>query len=374
MATTPPPLESIPVTAFGQTDTVVQNAQPAPPLPEPRPVARTTRRRSSTEVLTQVNELLIVSPPWPFNPENDATTLVNQIVNNETGSLTAPMSQLINQRVSDISEPPPIESIPSTSSGSIGDRSLNTTPEVVVEPAGSTPDMSLGLSRSPSSNETESSRSSVVTDPWAGENSYYAFGLDTDHEGMRPRSECFFLFNSILRKIKKPKVAPSSATLSKKKGCYIVPWLNKFYYHKIQPVQEVNNFLYKFSVRPDTLKEGLVCINKDLYYVTYKDLIRGVIRKSRKVEIKSGSTYADLLTLNSTRVESKQTASRIRTRKTSEKAKQSSPEVRVLTENERGLVGQFGLEICKSVDLAHAEQERTLLYSLSEEEEDWEIS
>jgi len=378
MSTTPPPLDLIPVTASGSAVTANLTAQMMPPLPAPVPSARRRARPAPVQVVPTNNDEL-QSEEIILEDLVDALTLTNEIF-----PLLSPATDFLGlarslrnvdfeAAASDIQSiataPPSLESIQSTSSATSEDRSLNTAPEVAVDPVGRTPEMSLGSSSSPSSNDTESSSSSVVADPWAGHDSPYALGVPPENLGFHAYPENFEIPTELLRRIKKKKVVPNSDKLSRKKDYYIVPWLGKFHYYKIQPVVERNASLYEFTVKPDTRKEGFVAIGKDLYYVTFKDLIRGVIRKSRKLEIKSGSTYADLLDYGNEQPAKSKPKSKRAGATNTVLIEQGIPETTIQPEDQSRLIADFGLDLIKSVDLASQIQERALHAFILEEEE-----
>lgn len=82
-----------------------------------------------------------------------------------------------------------------------------------------------------------------------------------------------------------------TTTLTKRSGYLIIPSGGEFFYYKIDPPTPSGNHLYRFKP-PAVRKEGFVVIDKDLYFVTFQDIERGVIRKSRKIEVKKGAiTY-----------------------------------------------------------------------------------
>jgi hypothetical protein len=96
--------------------------------------------------------------------------------------------------------------------------------------------------------------------------------------------------------LNKPTLASSNVqtTFIKKKGYYIVPYDRKFYYFKIGDIHPRGDHLFEMiGKKPATLREGLVIIESDAYYVTHQDLIRGLIRKSRKLKLKKTSLSYD---------------------------------------------------------------------------------
>lgn len=98
----------------------------------------------------------------------------------------------------------------------------------------------------------------------------------------------------------KKKVPSSSDNLIRKTGYHIVPFNGKFYYYKHGNLVKRSEFIYEFSdKRSASLREGFVVIDKVVYYVTLEDLKRGIVRTSRKLELKRGTlTYHDFLTGN----------------------------------------------------------------------------
>lgn len=90
-------------------------------------------------------------------------------------------------------------------------------------------------------------------------------------------------------------------TLQRKKGFFIVPAEGVFHYFKIGDIHPKGEHLFEIvGKRPPILREGLVVIDKDVFFVTVDDIQRSVIRKSRKLRLKRGTiTYDDFLTGNS---------------------------------------------------------------------------
>lgn len=85
--------------------------------------------------------------------------------------------------------------------------------------------------------------------------------------------------------------------LVRKSGYYIVLANDVFNYFKIGDILPHNDYFYKISSKkPPVLREGFVVVEGELHYVTIKDLMNGIVRKSRKLELKRGTlTYDDFI-------------------------------------------------------------------------------
>ena len=91
----------------------------------------------------------------------------------------------------------------------------------------------------------------------------------------------------------------TSETFTRKTGYYIVLANEVFNYFKIEIPTEYGGHLFKFTKAPPVLREGFVVISKDIYFVTIQDLKRGLVRRSRKLNLRHGTiTYQDFLTGN----------------------------------------------------------------------------
>lgn len=172
----------------------------------------------------------------------------------------------------------------------------------------------------------------------------------------------------------------TSETLSRKKGYYIVPWQGLFHYFKIPDIEESPGFFFTFKAKPATRKEGFVVVNKELYYVTLDDLKRGIVRKSRKVNVKLSPTYNDFITLasrpgnpaangnSSCSVEAGKTEAAVDSGVLGFQAPDRS-------EIDGSIIEGFGLDVHQAADLAFKIQERALQDLISQEAgEDWELS
>lgn len=83
----------------------------------------------------------------------------------------------------------------------------------------------------------------------------------------------------------------------RKTGYYIIPANNKFYYFNIGTINTTNANLFRFAQgkMPPLLREGFIVIDKITYFVTKEDILRGVIRPCRRVNLKKTKiTYEDL--------------------------------------------------------------------------------
>lgn len=118
------------------------------------------------------------------------------------------------------------------------------------------------------------------------------------------------------------------AVLERKAQYYIVPNGDKFYYFKIGEVTRKGEHLFQIDgKKPPILREGLVVINKEVYHVSAEDLIRNVIRKSRKLALKRGPiTVGDLLDGNAYIKSNTKTESIVSPTETKEHSEKASKE------------------------------------------------
>lgn len=169
------------------------------------------------------------------------------------------------------------------------------------------------------------------------------------------------------------KVVPSYEELKKKKGYYIVPRAGRFHYFKIPEVVNQSEHLFKFVVKPPTFSEGMVFIDKEMYYVTLKDLQRGIIRKIRKISVPSNVKYDDLIaTLSNPAGTNTGTKANSRSRKIAKTETGKPISVNSETESENRnverLIEDSDLGIIAAANLALEKQISSLYSSLSEEE------
>src|ERR1700756_2806077 len=80
---------------------------------------------------------------------------------------------------------------------------------------------------------------------------------------------------------------------------YIVPFARKFYSYPLMLIQHpTSQDLFKMQAPiPNILREGLVIVDSEAYFVKIEDLRRGIVRKSRKLPIplKRTITYKDFI-------------------------------------------------------------------------------
>jgi hypothetical protein len=196
-------------------------------------------------------------------------------------------------------------------------------------------------------------------------------------------------------------VYTTTSNLSRKSGYYIIPQDNMFYYFKIGDIVPKGEYLFQIDGKgPPVLREGMVVIEKEIYYITLEDIKRGIIRKSRKLKLKPGTiTYEDFLNGTTGPTEKAPAQSKARDRqvkatKNSEgtgsgEGSEGSPKTGVSdfpvadrlngiknTKLER-LSQAAGMDESKIVDLAVENEMRALLNYTSEKEgtggEDWEV-
>lgn len=111
--------------------------------------------------------------------------------------------------------------------------------------------------------------------------------------GWKELADVFEVIPFETKRVKRLKAGKT--TLTRKHGYFIVPCLGKFYYYKISPLIDDNPYLFRFGMHlPPVLKEGIVYVNKQAYFVPLEDLRRKVVRKSYLLPIlKTSPTYDD---------------------------------------------------------------------------------
>lgn len=99
---------------------------------------------------------------------------------------------------------------------------------------------------------------------------------------------------------KEKKAITAVTSFIRRNNYYVIPTHGKFYYIKLQDIKPSGDHL--FSIEGNMLpivKEGLVIIESNVYFVTIEDLVRRVIRKSRKLNLKKTAfTYDDFISGN----------------------------------------------------------------------------
>lgn len=166
-----------------------------------------------------------------------------------------------------------------------------------------------------------------------------------------------------------------SDKLAKKPNKYIVPFNGFFYYINLPFVAQSNssfaprgNHLFTFTPPDNVRLEGFVVIEKDYYYVTLKDLQRGIVRKSRLLTTKkAGLTYEELV--NGTFRNSARSADGASNLNSSDVSGGSGSAGDALSAQLSGVGSDFNLEELKAVELAFAKQESALFGADVEEEE-----
>lgn len=94
------------------------------------------------------------------------------------------------------------------------------------------------------------------------------------------------------------KKITSKQVFVKRAGYYIVPLDGEFFYYpcKVYPLAHKEASFYRMVSLPGTLLEGFVVVDKSVFYVTFKDLQKGVVRVSRKVDIfQAQAKYKDFV-------------------------------------------------------------------------------
>lgn len=95
------------------------------------------------------------------------------------------------------------------------------------------------------------------------------------------------------------KSVTTSSTLVRNSKKYIVPFNNQFYMYPLMlEAHPTSKDMFKMvHPIPDILREGMVVVDSEIYYVKLEDLRRGIVRKSRRLPIptKRTITYKDFL-------------------------------------------------------------------------------
>lgn len=148
-----------------------------------------------------------------------------------------------------------------------------------------------------------------------------------------------------------------------KNNYYVVTNGEVFNYYPIKVEKDLGTELLRFEKAPPVILEGIAVVNKKMYKVPVQDLLRGIIRKSREInlEVENGSNASDADdSTSATEVIDTPVAGR----KT------------VQRKDERGISREAEVEVGKTADAAWQDQMRALLVALSEEEgeEDWEVT
>lgn len=89
----------------------------------------------------------------------------------------------------------------------------------------------------------------------------------------------------------------AKSILEKRNEYYVIPYDSKFYYFKVGKVVPRGDYLFTIEgKKPPVLREGMIVINKEIYHVTTDDLLKNVIRKSRKLKLRAGAIrYEDFV-------------------------------------------------------------------------------
>lgn len=192
----------------------------------------------------------------------------------------------------------------------------------------------------------------------------------------------------------------SSSVLLRKSKYQIIPEKGMFHYFKL-PSKFVPKNDHLFELETGTmphLMDSLVIIDKSLYLVTRQDVSRGIVRASRKLNVKKTTlTYEDFVNgtiypetrsdVESDSTEGEAAASLETSSSTGgQQGSQATGEEELaavlsartgtkVTSNKSATGRGLELEDAEIADVLYEKQKRALLYSLSEEEgeDEWEI-
>ncbi len=152
-----------------------------------------------------------------------------------------------------------------------------------------------------------------------------------------------------------PKFTENSLVI--RNNYYVVTNGEVFNYYSIKILEGTKESpLLRFEKSPPVLLEGMVIVGKKVYQVTLADLYRRVIRKSREIKIEASDATNTTATSLSTIVAS---------------ATDNNP---IPNFHESGVSESFDLEITQAANIAWQEEVGSLLSSISEEEDDWEVT
>ena len=106
----------------------------------------------------------------------------------------------------------------------------------------------------------------------------HALPVDSDEEAPRFQSEIKFDFTSK----KSPGDANCPAEFLRTKNTFTTLSEHQFFQYPVQVTPE-GSHLFRILTPPPILREGFVCYEKNVYFVTLEDLRRNVVRKSRQL-------------------------------------------------------------------------------------------
>jgi len=173
--------------------------------------------------------------------------------------------------------------------------------------------------------------------------------------------------------VRSSRPAFRSPTLIRKSGYYVVLRNEHFNYFRCL-AEPSGEHLLKMTKAPPIFSEGVYILNKEVFFVTEKDLRKGIIRRSRKLTLKRlAITYADIL--NDTLLPGGGTPA------TSDAADPralsdalAAPPGTIEDPDDLGSLSASELAERQAIDLAFNEQIRELLGASSQEEVQWETS
>jgi len=162
----------------------------------------------------------------------------------------------------------------------------------------------------------------------------------------------------------------SSPTFRLKPSTYVVTNGQIFSYYAIKIEDETTEApIFRFKQSPPVIRDGVVAIKKKLYFVTTKDLVRGIVRKSREIGLEElTGNDRTAITEQSNRVSSSENG--------------DSSGTALPSEDQSGASEFATLEINEANDSLEPEQVRALHDLVLKEEgkawgewaEEWEIS
>lgn len=146
----------------------------------------------------------------------------------------------------------------------------------------------------------------------------------------------------------RPRFIETSFTF--RNNFYVITDGTHFVYYPIRASANSASPILRMFRTPPVLLEGMAMVNNKVYLVPYDDLVRRIIRKSREIQKEvnhaSSSTIPDIV--NTVAADS------------------------ISDLIKSGVIDASEVEVSEAADAAWADQIGSLLYPLSEEEEEWE--
>jgi hypothetical protein len=169
--------------------------------------------------------------------------------------------------------------------------------------------------------------------------------------------------------LNRPKM--SHTTLEIRKNYYVIPDGEQFHYFPIKVLDEkTSRDIFRLEKTPPVIIEGIAILDNKLYHVSVKDLMRGVIRKSKEIK------PANRVTENGSSTNSSHNSGT-----TDPSTEASTGSIRgtdgtnLRSNDEQGSLSASEMEVNRAANLAWSEQIDSLLSFISEKEGgQWEVT